>query len=155
MTNHYDEAWLLEHQAKMAGLKSLPPLPDRIEFSLPFLLKLPRVTMGRHWSAGAAYRKKLAPLVEAAIRPWLGHAPMKKAKVTVTRVSTRWPPCDYDNNVTSTKPLIDLLLVRSKTHPHSFGLLEDDDPDRLMRIISAERCTRIREQHTEVIIERK
>ena len=149
----WDEAWLADYRARMDGLKSLPALPDSVLFCLPFLLKLPRQTLGRHWSEAARYRKWLRPHVEAAVRPWLGHAPMKKAQITITRVSTGCG-VDYDNNVSSTKPLVDLLLIQSSVHPSSLGLIEDDDPARLTRIIRWERCATRKEQRTEIIIER-
>ena len=127
----FSESWLLDHQAKMAALRGLPakPAPALIEFSLPFLLRLPNRTQGFHWSGGHAYRKLLLGPVAQALAPWQGHQPMERARISVTRHTTRLP--DPGAAMASLKPLVDLFLVKSKVHPTGLGVLVDDTPDRL------------------------
>jgi hypothetical protein len=149
----FDEAWLASHNAKMARIRGEPtkPAPLLIEFSLPFLLRLPNRTTGQHWSGGHAYRKSLLGPVAQALAPWQGHHPMERARVTVCRFTTRLP--DHDGNVASLKPLIDLLLVRSKVHPSSLGIIRDDDPAHLELIALAQRVTNNEHKCTTVTIE--
>jgi hypothetical protein len=155
MPERFTESWLAEYQARMAGMKNLPVLPDQIEFSLPLLLKLPNASIGHHWKAAYGYRQKLLPIVTEAVKSWLAHQPMRRARLTVTRVSTASQRADEDNCYASLKPLVDLLLIKSKTHPHSLGILTDDNPDLLEIIACSERCLHRQEQRTEVLIERK
>lgn len=150
----FDEAWLAAYKLRLAGAKSAARLPDRIEFSVPRLLALPNVTGGQHWTLAVRRRTILAPLVGEALRPWLGCIPMQRARVTVTRYSTGDVRPDTDNAFASLKPLIDLLLVRDKTHPHSFGLIEGDAPHQIFPIALAVRCSTKKDQRTEVVIER-
>lgn len=150
----FDAAWLAAYQARIAGMRGEPtkPAPLLIEFSIPVATRLPNRTQGQHWSAGHAYRKALLPLVSEAVKPWVGHAPMERARVTVTRRSVGVP--DTDNCWASAKPLIDLLLARTKTHPHSLGLIVDDAPGQMELTVHSERV-RHRDQHeTHVRIER-
>lgn len=150
----FDNTWLAAHQAKMAGFRqqAMPPIPDRIQFALPVLLKLPNRTLGQPWQAAYAQRKKLAPMVDEATREWQGRVPMERARVTVTRYSLG--VADDDNVAASIKPLVDLLLVRNKTHPSSVGLVVDDSPDHMdIRWGVVRVATRV-EQRTEVLIEK-
>jgi hypothetical protein len=150
----FDESWLAAHETKMAQLRGEPTktAPLLVEFSLPCLLKLPNRTLGHHWSKGHAYRKSLLGPMSEALAPWRGHMPIRKARVTVTRYTTGKIP-DGDNTTASCKPAIDLLLVRSATHPHSLGVIYDDDPAHLSLIATAERVTRKSDQNTHFRIE--
>lgn len=150
----FDESWLTAYQARMAGLRGEPtkPAPLLIEFSIPVATKLPNRTQGQHWTAGVAYRKALLPLVVEALKPWVSHAPMERARVTITRRSVRLP--DADNCTASVKPLIDLLLARTKTHPHSLGVLVDDGPGQIELTVLAEWVRHLDQQATHVRIER-
>lgn len=148
------ESWLAAHQAKMAAQRGEPvkPAPLLIDFSIPYALKLPNTTNGRHWIAAHGYRKRLGEMVAEAVKPWQGHAPMERAKVTITRWSVGI--ADQDGVVASVKPLIDLLLVRSKVHPHSFGLITDDDPKHIELVVTGAKATSRKEQRTHIMIER-
>jgi Holliday junction resolvase RusA-like endonuclease len=155
MPNGFDEKWYEDYQRKRAGQGDGVRLPDIIEFEIPLILKLPNTLSGRHWSAHMAQRTKMKPMLEIALRPFFGCMPMEKASVTITRYSTGSTRPDTDNLFASVKSLIDLLLVRSKKHPHSFGLIIDDHPDRLTPHMLSERCATRKEQRTKVKIERK
>jgi hypothetical protein len=146
----FDESWLVAYRARMAGMQGEPtkPAPLLIEFSIPVATKLPNRTQGQHWSAGVAYRKALLPLVAEAVKPWVGHAPMEKARVTITRRSVGVP--DQDGCWASAKPLIDLLLARTKIHPHSLGLIVDDAPGQIELTVLSERV-RHRDQHETIV----
>lgn len=152
--NAFDESWYRQHQSHMASLRGepvkLPPL--LIEFSIPHAMRLPNVVNGTHWASHVAYRKELLPLVADAVKPWTGHQPIDRAKVTIIRYSVRL--CDHDNCVASVKPLVDLLLVRSGVHPHSLGLLVDDGPDHIDLSVSSAKAETRAEVRTAVRIER-
>lgn len=138
----------------MASLRGVAskPAPDRVAFSIPHLLPLPNATNGKHWAAGHAYRKRLLPMVAAYAHLWAGCVPMERARITIVRHSTGEP--DEDNLRASVKPLIDLLLVLSKTHPHSLGLVVDDTRWRVEQVVASVRVSKRAEQRTEVIVER-
>jgi hypothetical protein len=150
----FDQAWLAAHQAKMAAHRGEPirPAPSLVEFSIAYPLKLPNTTNGRHWIAAHGYRKRLGEMVGEAVKPWNGQQPMERARVTITRWSIG--VCDADNLVSSVKPLLDLLLVRSKAHPHSFGLIRDDDPAHVELVVLPGKAASRKEQRTDVRIER-
>jgi hypothetical protein len=133
--------------------QSIPVLPDTIQFSIPVLLKLPNQMSGKGWQVAFAQRKKLMPLVHEATRAWHGREPIDRAVVTVTRFATG-PECDDDNAAASVKPLVDLLLVRSKTHPHSVGIVVDDSPAHMIQNSRVVRVATRKEQRTEVTIQR-
>ena len=152
--NGFSEQWLAEYKARTAKLRVKPPLPDRIEFMIPRLLKLPNKTIGTHWSESYRQRSQLRTMLEPILAPYIEHVPMERAKVTVTRFSCGATRPDWDNLAAGAKPLIDLLLVASKTHPRSFGIIQDDGPTQVIPIMFAERVMTRVEQRTEVIIER-
>lgn len=137
----------------MAAFRGEPikPPPLMIQFSIPYALKLPNTTNGRHWIAAHAYRKRLGEMVGEAVKPWAGHQPMERARVTITRSSVGVP--DPDAVGAACKPLIDLLLVRSKVHPASFSLITDDDPAHIVFVPLAEKVAHRSEQRTSVLIE--
>lgn len=150
----FDDAWLNAHNAKMAAFRGEPtrPAPLLIEFSIPAALKLPNETNSQHWIKSYAYRKRLVPMVAEAVKPWAGHAPMERARVEITRFSVGVG--DQDNITASVKPLLDLLLLRSRTHPHSFGLLVDDSPGHIDLVVVGAKAERRSDQKTAVRIER-
>lgn len=154
MTNHFDAAWLSAHNAKMASFRGEPVKspPLLIEFSIPVALKLPNRTNGGHWINLYAYRKRLVPLVADAVKPWAGHQPMERARITFSRYSVGTP--DPDAVHASVKPLLDLLLVQSDTHPHSFGLIRDDSPDLIEYMAVGIKVSHRSEQRTSVRLER-
>lgn len=149
----WDASWLKQREAQAAAARGEPtlPAPARIEFSIPLLLKLPNQTNGKHWTAGMKYRAELLPIVAEAVEPWAGREPINKARIIVTRRSLR--PVDEDNLAASLKPLVDLLLVRSETHPHSLGLLVEDNPDHLSQSARHVRVSERRLQRTVIVIE--
>jgi hypothetical protein len=153
MTIRRDAAWLAQHEAKMAGLSgvSLKPPPLLIQFEIPHAMRLPNVSNGKHWSAGVAYRKMLLGLVEPAVKAWAGHHPIERARVTITRYSVGTP--DIDGAWGSVKPLVDLLLGKSKTHPHSLGVIRDDSQDHIALAVFVEKVAHRDQQKTSVRIE--
>jgi len=143
----WDMSWLKQHQTRMASMRGEPikPPPLLIQFSIAHALKLPNTTGGYFWPASHAYRKKLLPLVADAVKPWEG-------RVTITRYSVGIP--DPGAVMAATKPLVDLLLVRTKTHPSSMGLIRDDSPAHIELIAVGAKAESRKHQRTEVKIER-
>jgi hypothetical protein len=168
MAGGFDEEWLARHNAKMAAARRAlqhaftppPPVPmiivqppaDRIGFSLPLLLLLPNRMAGKHWSVAHKQKGELQKHVAIASNLWLDRPPMERARVTITRFCCGVEP-DPDNLMASCKPLIDLLLVKSDKHPHSFGLIVDDDKARLLPVAASQRVPRKTDERTEVLVE--
>lgn len=152
--NGFDASWLRQYETRMASLRGepikLPPL--LIEFSIPHMMRLPNRTNGNHWSVSHAYRKYLLPMVSDAVEPWAGHQPMERARLTFSRYSVGF--ADPDAVHGSVKPLLDLLLVQSKTHPSSLGLIRDDSPMHIEYAAVGIKVAHRIEQRTRVRIER-
>lgn len=148
----FDEKWLAEYRNRDLRIK--PPLPDRITFHIPLLLALPNQTMGQHWSKNNRQKKRLRDALLPVLMPYFEHEPMLRASLTVTRHSIGTAQPDWDNLFASIKPLADLLLVKSKTHPHSFGLIAGDGPHQLFPSVNAVRVLHRAQERTEVVIER-
>lgn len=148
----FDEAWLMEHQRKMALVNggALPRLPDRIEFTLSKPTPLLNVTLRTHWAKRRKQQAKLSAEI-ASLVPLRG-APIQVARVTISRFSTRTP--DHDGMVGGAKSLIDCLLIRSSTHPNGLGLIFDDSPEHLILFVLGIVVMKRFEQRTEVVIER-
>jgi len=53
----------------------------------------------------------------------------------------------------SVKPALDILLARTATHPHSLGLLVEDDPARVTLLPRQERVSERRFCRTTFLIE--
>lgn len=130
----------------------IKPAPLLVEFSIPHVLKLPNQTNGYFWPVAHAYRKTLVPLVAEAVKPWSGHQPMEKARIIIMRYSVG--VCDPDAVPAASKPLIDLLLVPSKVHPHSFGLIQNDSPAHIELIAVGVKVAHRHEQRTSVRLDR-
>jgi len=174
----FDEAWLANHNARMAKLRRAgtpaPPAPlretsitctslqidagpvvwepDRIAFTIPRAFVPLNVLLGMHWRARKRYAGGLSAEVAGLIRGSPSREPMLKARVTITRYGMKVP--DRDGLYGGAKPLIDLLLVYSDTHPHGLGLITDDDPAHLDLIVNAEKAPKRAEVRTHVLIER-
>ena len=143
----FTEQWLADYQARMAGLKDARPLPDVIHFTIPMKLILPNRLNGKSWGPFYGQRKRLKTLLDAEIGRWSGHAPMERARVTVTRFGSGREP-DPDNLNASIKPLLDMLLVKR------FGLIRDDASKHMVPIAAFVRVAHKPQERTEVLIER-
>ncbi len=98
-----------------------------ISFEIPQLPKLPNQIMYSHWRTRHNHATKWKNLViEATVKLCLwknaelsDRLPFKKARVIITRCSSRQP--DFDNLVSSIKPLLDGLVKA--------GIISDDRQD--------------------------
>lgn len=149
----YDAAWQRQRdrEAAIARGEALKPPPARVEFVIRRLLKLPNTANGRHWTAGMSYRAELLPLIADATSEWAMCEPIQRARVTITRCSVG--VADEDNLHAAVKGCLDILLERTETHPHSLGLLVDDDPARIELDVRQERVAERRLQRTIVVVE--
>lgn len=154
MTIRWTEAQLVQYQGRQRVEAGFPafPAPLLVEFTIPVMLRLLNVTSRQHWKEGHTYRRHLCNVVGVATGAWRHHAPMERARVTITRRTSGKLP-DYDGLTASCKPLVDLLLERSKTHPNSFGIITDDDPARLVLIPLSERVRHRADQLTHIKVE--
>lgn len=157
----FTESWLADHQRRQAQYRGGPvesviAAPSSITFRLseptPSLNEVNRMR-ARHWSVYSKHQKRLAETVAAAISPAVLaiHRPYQRARLTIIRHGMRL--LDADNLWGGVKGLQDLLLVRSATHPHSFGIVVDDDPAHLVLAVEQVRVLRRADRGTLVTVE--
>lgn len=109
----------------------------RIEFEIEYLPKTPNTLLGRHWRGKANHALVWKRLVEQQVilKGGFPPAPIKKAKVTMTRFSSTQP--DEDGLYGSFKPVLDALTnypAKKPSKKYPFGMpaqprvLVDDSP---------------------------
>ena len=100
-----------------------------LSFVLPFALPSLNVSLRQHWAERGRDQKMLHMEILAAFGPrYWPHPPFERAKVIVTRYSTR--QLDVDNLSASVKALVDLMKTRSERNPLGLGWIIDDGPER-------------------------
>lgn len=149
----FDEVWLAEYKNKMAAIRGTPPrLIDHIAFSVPFTTPLLNVTQRTHWSSLLRIRKLWSSRIAQVTEHCRGMVAMQRAHVLITRYSIKIP--DHDNLVGGAKCCVDMLLIKSETHPNGLGILIDDAPDHLTVDYQSVRVGKVAEQRTEFVITR-
>lgn len=145
----FDEAWLRAYNGRRST-QVIPAAPDVLHLTL----KRPTITLNElmrmHWKD----RRKLAAAVSSELGfqlPMMSGLPMERARVTIKRFSIR--EID-DDNLRGAKLLVDCLLPNSGKHPHGLGLVFDDSPTHMDQIMTSVLVKTMREQRTEIIIER-
>ena len=78
----------------------------KLKFNLPGLPKTANGSHG-HWRTAAAERKKWRSAVSSSAFYFRPPAPLARARITLTRLSSSKP--DFDNLVISFKPIVDGL----------------------------------------------
>jgi hypothetical protein len=79
-----------------------------IEFEIKALPRLPNTLLGSHWRTRSEHAKKWKLLVAHALHMNKPDAPLKQAKLTLIRRSTKRP--DYDGIVGGMKVILDSLV---------------------------------------------
>jgi hypothetical protein len=102
-----------------------------LSFVLPFATESLNVRDRKHWAQRRRDKIAMANHVIAAIGGprYLPDPPFARAKITFNRRGVR--KLDDDNLAASFKALLDVLCIRSKTHPMGWGIIEDDSPDHV------------------------
>lgn len=104
----------------------LKPSPDIVTLTMaeptPTLNQWQRM----HWARRKRVIERFAWLISVANKNEF--APMKKCTLTIDRYMPGTSP-DWDNLYGGVKPLIDCLVVCSKSHPYGLGYIADDNPD--------------------------
>src|SRR5690349_17928662 len=112
MSNSFDEAWLQEYRAKMAGRqkpqKTAVVTPSLITFTLSKPTLLLNQLLHMHWTKQRDHKRALSTEIARLLPDGLCRKPFKKASVLVRRMSAGVP--DHDNLVGGCKPLMDCLL---------------------------------------------
>lgn len=80
----------------------------RLEFTLPGLPKTPNQLLGAPWQVRAGEAKKWKQAVFRAVWPYKPSEPLAKAKVVLTRISSR--EGDFDGIAGSFKSVLDGLV---------------------------------------------
>lgn len=89
-----------------------------LEFKIAETPDSPNRLLGAHWTKRAGYAKKWERIVWKHVWQQLPQKPLNRAKVTLTRFSTK--KMDADNARSSFKPVMDALV--------KLGVLADDSP---------------------------
>lgn len=99
-----------------------------IVFVLPFALTSLNVRDRQHWAERHRAQDQLHLEILAAIggSRYLPRPPFARARVTVSRHSAG--RLDTDNAHAACKGLLDILCIRSRTHPLGLGIITDDNP---------------------------
>lgn len=90
--------------------------PYVLEIEIPILPRLPNQLLGAHWRTRAGHAKKWRELVWMYCEHTKPTSPLARARLTLTRFSSRRP--DFDGLVGSFKATIDALV--------KCGVLKDD-----------------------------
>lgn len=93
--------------------------PYVLEFTIPDAPKSPNVFYSSHWRVRHTHSKRWHSMVFAKVWPHKPAAPLKKARLILTRYSVR--KMDDDNCRLSFKPVVDALV--------KYGVLSDDSVD--------------------------
>jgi hypothetical protein len=112
----------------------------KLTLSIPiFLPKLPNQLLGARWFIRSAEARKWKRLVGDALMreglPIPGDWPLKKARITLTRMSPR--QCDFDGLVGSFKSCVDSLVHH--------GVIEDDTPEHVVCEYKHEKAPRTKQ----------
>ena len=146
----FSEAWLHQHQTKMASYAAPPKAgPIVIVLREPFLLL--NVLLRMHWRARSRYAASVSAEIAAASAPREAAPPLERARVRIERHSTGI--ADQDGLYGGAKLVVDCLLAKSKRHPHGLGFIVDDAPDRLTLEVVGVKATARDAQRTVITIE--
>lgn len=156
----FDDSWLRDYRARTAGV-SAHPAPstvsnNRIEFTLPrpslLMNELRKLYAVPNGYAYKRYRDALSAEIAVLVPddPW--RRPFDLVSVLVRRFSVGVP--DVQGAIGGTKPLIDILQVRSARCPSGLGFIVGDDPEHMTLTVECERVSTRAEQRTLVTIER-
>lgn len=105
-----------------------------IEFTLPY----PTPTLNHwqrwHWRKRSLYTSKLAFEIHSIFRSLdlYPDQPIQKCRVNIERHSTQKP--DWDGLYGGVKPLLDCLVVNTKSNPHGLNIIVDDNPDVIVSL---------------------
>jgi hypothetical protein len=155
--NSFSDAWLVQHQAKMAAMRAEPvavaaPASELVEFVLPHATLLLNTLLRMHWTVRRKYQKSLAGEIAALTRDAAGHQPFDRASILVTRYCLQL--ADPDNLPSSAKCILDSIVVRSTRNPDGIGLIQNDTAAHITLEVRQVKVSKQAEQRTTVRIER-
>ncbi|MBK5943334.1 hypothetical protein LRF89_06650 [Halorhodospira sp. 9621] len=101
-----------------------------IDFELPEPTILLNRWQRMHWRDRRRHTEAVAWMVRAAVTP--PAQPVARCQVHIQRYSERLP--DWDGLYGGLKPLLDCLVRPTKRNPHGLGIIEDDDPQCIVRL---------------------
>lgn len=90
----------------------------------------------------ARSKLKQAYMAETIGQVEIPDQPIDKCRVLATRYSSK--VCDYENALYgAAKPINDVLVAKSKSHPYGLGIITDDDPShQLSFVVKQVKCKR-------------
>lgn len=104
-----------------------------------------------HWSKRRKFQQALAWEVRILLKGRIPAAPLRRARMTITRYSRGVP--DHDGLVGGCKPLLDVLQPQSRRHKVGLGVIVDDAPGCLTVTYVSAKPARGEAPRTEITIE--
>jgi hypothetical protein len=115
-----------------------------VTFSIPEASILLNVWQRMHWAKRKEYHEVLCWSVRAALESegYKRLSPFKQCKIEIDRYSSKLG--DWDGVMGGLKPLFDTLVVCTKTNPLGLGVIEDDNPNCIIKcpVIRQHKSTR-------------
>ncbi|WP_435102330.1 hypothetical protein [Arhodomonas sp. AD133] len=106
---------------------------DYIRFEIPEPTILLNQYLRMHWKARRRYVQRLAWRIRAAIGA-RRRRPMEQCRIEIERHSAGLP--DWDGLYGGLKGLLDCLVVCTDRNPHGLGLIRDDNPECVVRLVA-------------------
>lgn len=122
---------------------------NRIEFTIPVASPLLNEWQRMHWQKRRRTCIEMAWQVRAAIGQW-NREPIQSCCIYIERYSTHTP--DWDGLYGGLKPLLDALVKNTPRNPHGLGIIEDDSPTVVRKLIAVPMKGRRNAQKTTVRI---
>lgn len=109
----------------------MTPIPIHFRLAKPTMLL--NVWQRMHWTKRREFQQALSWDVRVAIGG-ARHHPIERCVISIERRSIQLP--DWDGLYGGAKSLLDCLVVPSKKHPAGLGVIRDDDPGCILRLIA-------------------
>jgi len=119
-----------------------------ISFQIPEATPSLNVLRKLHYQAYKRLRDRIAWMVKVHVGNNL--VPIKRCKIEIIRFGSR--SLDWDNCYGGIKPLMDCLVIPTKSNPSGLGVILDDNPDVVVSLIMKQEKTSRKDEKTFVRI---
>lgn len=107
-----------------------------VEFTIPIATPTLNEWQRMHWQKRRRTNIEMAWQIRAALGKWTGD-PIKDCSIYIERHGSRL--VDWDGVYGGLKPLLDALVKNTKTNPHGLGIIEDDSPNVVKKIVAVQK----------------
>lgn len=105
-----------------------------LEFTIPVATPLLNEWQRMHFLPRGRMKLNMAWHVRAAVGAW-NKPPIQKCRIEIDRHSAGLP--DWDGLYGGLKPLLDVLTKHNNsTNPHGLGIIEDDSPKIITKLVA-------------------